>query len=59
MKHCKKIRSQRKAQEGHLDEGKSRKPNKNHEKRQTKPKWQEELRKAQKHKNLTKLKISP
>jgi hypothetical protein len=50
-------RSQRKAQQGHLEEGKSHKANKRHE--NTRQNGKEELRKAQKHNKLTKLKNSP
>jgi hypothetical protein len=41
-------RSQWKAQQGHLEEGKSHKANKKHEKRQNKTKWQRRAKKSSK-----------
>jgi hypothetical protein len=43
MKHIYKTKGQRKAQLGHIEEGKNRKTNKWHEKRQTKEKAKKSL----------------
>jgi hypothetical protein len=50
MRHNEKTKSQRKAQEGHLEE-KNHNASKWHKKWQAKEKGKKELRKAPKHKN--------
>jgi hypothetical protein len=49
----------RKAQEGHLEEGKPARPTKGMKSGKPSQNGKEELRKAQKHKKLTRLKNSP
>jgi hypothetical protein len=51
--------AQRKAQEGHLEEGKAARPTKGMKSCKSSQNGKEELRKAQKHKKITKLKKSP
>jgi hypothetical protein len=57
--HKSTTRRPRKAQEGHLEEGKSAKLIKGMKSGKPSQNGKEELRKAQKHKKLTKLKNSP